>query len=357
MAQQTLYFQRINSDLDTLNFGNGNSDSKEIWHIFDTSVFCRLNEFFETGVCSCANMSKLLFQLSSLNINIHPLSIFEAAKNNSIDFLPLNKAKAIELIQALIKAQCIDLDYPLEDRKLSDKRIRYITDQYPFKTNDIEDLSNKIFEVCEIGVNKYFAEKIKQFKETIIRPIIFKCYEANKLSSDRHTKISTFLDGLNSYPYSPKLVDFCLHLLVKSDSEPLLKGFFKKIKTESENTLTDIAISEMVMVANFLNPFTDLRPQVDFFTTDKNLFYYSKLGRPLVVISPDDSFQRFYYPDINLLRLTNKEKETVKEYFKGHNIDEFIEIISQKLGISAMRIEEVCNNKWDKISYFKNQMN
>ena len=325
---------------------------KEIWYLFDTFVYCRLNDFIETGDTSCDKLDDLIRNLSTSNINTHPLTFFEAAKSNPINFLPLNRNEAIKYIETILKSQCVDLNYSLTERVFSNNRIDFILNEFEFKADSIENLSEQLYVSFEPMFTTIVANKLKEFKEGFVRPIISKCYDSNKLSCDRLTKIDAFLDSLDDLPYCPKIVDFCLHLLLKSDSEPLLKGFFKKMKTELENTLNDIAICEMSTIANFLNPFKNIRPHITFFTTDKNLHYYSKLGKPLILIQPDNTFQRLYYPDLNSLNITKKEKAIIKKYFRGHNKDEFVEILTQTYNFSEKDLSTI---KWDRIAYFEYQ--
>ena len=82
-----------------------------------------------------------------------------------------------------------------------------------------------------------------------------------------------------------------------------------------ENKIRSYA-NNVIKIASYKKnkfPKTSLKPKVQFFTTDKNLYYFAKFGLSLFIISPKSGFQRFYYPDINSYNGTDKIQLKVSE--------------------------------------------
>ena len=94
------------------------------------------------------------------------------------------------------------------------------------------------------------------------------------LDGDNVEKLNAFFSRIKGLPYCPRIVDYCIRLLILSGEEPLLTGGLKKIKTELQNTALDFALFEMAKMCNFSEPFPDIKPIVNFFTCDKNMYYY-----------------------------------------------------------------------------------
>ena len=135
-------------------------------------------------------------------------------------------------------------------------------------------------------------------------------------------------------PYCPKIVDYCIRLILeKPSNDSLINGALRKIGNELENSSWDIAIFEQSQLGNFLEPFQDIKPYGIFYTCDNNQYYYARLGRPLIV-NVLNNYSRVYYPDLRFENLDNKSLQIIKDYFAPRfpeNADDFKDQLINKI--------------------------
>jgi len=298
---------------------------REIWLFFDSSVFILLTNFFvkkeQLSPELKEDFSNLIHLLSGDNLNVHPLSLIEAGRDRSGGEMKFNERKWIDHLYALLIAQCVDLENSSFDSpdswKVSKAREEFILSEFRYQYNclTISELAVSLYRSLSETSHKLLKETIK-FNDKASLPFLRAAHQCNIEGRDNHQKLSIFFDLIKDESYCAKIVDYCIRIILESASEPLLKKALNKIKKEPENTAWDIAIFEQAQLANFLEPFTDLKPIVTFYTCDKNLYYYSQLGRPLVIKILKE-YSRVYYPDLSFIR-EKKDLRLIKNYFDNH---------------------------------------
>lgn len=328
-----IYEIPLEKNKDIISYSSLSHIIREIWFLFDSSVLVRFSNFFMDRKKISFELKdsfiKLVALLSHNNINIHYLPLFEAAKGPESFKLPLNRELGIKHIHALLIAQCIDLEhFNFDERewRISKKREKFIIDAHQKGGNNLEELAKIMYDELVKGELQAFLNGLKSFNEECVFPYLNSLRNANLEGGSNVEKLEIFFSGLKNTRYCPKIADYCMRVLLLSHKEPLLKGALRKIKTEIENTAIDFALFEMASLSNFREPFTDIKPMVNFFTCDNNLYYYANLGHPLVINLPNLN-EHIYYPDMSYIAHDKKIITLAKDFFKMSNLNDIKDLV------------------------------
>lgn len=330
----------IEEKIDIISFSIHSHFLREIWLFLDTSIFVRLTDYFidkkPLKLDFIESFKNFVSLLSTQNLNIQHFSLFEASKKNGIIGVEMNDELAVKHIQSMIIAQCVDLQKSSFETSdswvISQKRMEHILSQYKFESNNIEDLANKIYASYKAGLNKNFFDTIANYKNKAVVPFLEAIRHANMIDGNISEKLNTFFAQIENrkLPYCPRIVDYCIRLVLLSGKDPLLKGALKKIKTEIDNTAIDFALFELAKISNFSEPFPDIKPIVSFFTCDRNMYYYARLGHPLQINLPNLK-ESVYFPDLSYLKDNRELIEILLKYFKINPPEELKEFVLEKI--------------------------
>lgn len=357
-----IYQLNLRENVDVFSVSNLPQLIGEEWFFFDSSVFVGLtNSLIDGKAVLEGDFLALARLLSTRNINIHPLAILEAAKDSSGNKTYCEE-RGIKHLHSMLLAQALDFwgektDHPFQ---ISEAKSSYILNQYSnYKASSLVELATLMFNDLFL---KNPPERCQQSIQ-ISEPFLTAAREANLIKGTVFQKLQFFFDNIPPKPRLPKILDYCVRMIVLSNREPLLGGALKKVKRELQNSAWDIALFELSQLGNFSEPFEDLRPLGTLFTCDTNMYYYAKLGRPLVISIPGFT-GRIYYPDLSFLKEDKKALDLVREKFQINTPMDLREILIQKVAEKktdlsqedfAKAVMSIVSTDFSKYSIYKYQ--
>lgn len=334
----------------------------EIWFHFDSSILVELTRYFVDKKIEGLNEDfiRLVKLLSSNNINISPIAILETARDKA-EGNNLNRGRGVSHTHALLMAQCVDIeksDLSTQKWLLSESRVSYLLSQHKnYVAGSLIELAEKIFLDIKKGAAK--TNNFSRLRSSAALALTA-AWRANKFNGPLCKKLEFFRSEIPDRPYLPKIIDYCIHLISLSATEDLLQGGLRKIATELDNTTMDIVLFELFQMGHFSEPFDDLKIAGAMFTCDKNMYYFAKLGRPLILALPG-YYQRIYYPDFSYLRHDKKSLQIARSYFNLSSPDEVRDFLlqqlqeSEKIGLEDQIkfANQILSNDFSRYAVFK----
>lgn len=321
--KKNIYRIDLEEGVDILSYSNKPHLKREIWLFFDSSVFVELTNFFvkKTEVANRhkSDFKNLVSYLSTTNINIHPLSLIEAAREKK-NTGKLNEQRWIDHLYGVLLAQCVSIEVSsLEtpfDWTISREREKFILGEYAYlyPATSLDQLAVHIFRNIFGEIEQTLAFTI-QYNEKVVSPFLKAIRYANSQGRKNFEKLEIFFAQISNLPFCPKIVDYCLRLILEKPSEEsLINGALAKIGSELENSAWDISIVEQSQFGNFSEPFEDIKPIGIFYTCDGNQYYYGKLGRPLI-INILNKCSRIYFPNLQFEKVDRKSIQLIINYY------------------------------------------